>query len=244
MVKLIIKMKMKRSLIFTLLATILLSSCGTVKNYKYSFADGYYRSKIFNEENKKVYIENTGDSILVYAVNADNRVSGDLKKVVSLMPQENTNLNMNSLVFNHYSIDMDLLTVLSKYRPATGSMPGQVNSNLNGSVYLGVRKDIYKLDYPKTPLNTYKRQIKHYGFSAGIFTGFGGTSMNPGSTENQISYDYDGPVWSIGFAAIVGVNNASIGLLIGWDHLLDSNKQYWIYQGKPWMGIAIGISLN
>jgi hypothetical protein len=42
----------------------------------------------------------------------------------------------------------------------------------------------------------------------------------------------------------MGVNNASLGLLIGWDHLLDNNKEYWIYQGKPWFGIALGISLN
>jgi hypothetical protein len=235
---------MKQTFHIIVLATILISSCGTVKNYKYSFGDGYYRSKIFNEENTKVYIENTGDSILIYSVTADNSVSNDLKKVVSLMPQENTNLNMNSLVFNHYSVDMDFITVLSKYRPETGSMPGQVNSNFNGSVYMGVRKDIYQLSYPKTPLNTYKRQIKHYGFSVGFFTGLGGTSVDSGSTDNQISYDYDGPIWSKGFAAIMGVNNASLGLLIGWDHLLDSNKQYWIYQGKPWLGIALGISLN
>lgn len=237
-------MKIKQAFLFTSLATILLCSCGTVKNYKNSFADGYYRSKIFQEENTKVYVENTGDSILIYSVNPDNRVSNDLKKVVSFMPQENSNLNMNVLIFNHYSIDLDFITVLSKYRPESGTMPGQVNSNFNGSVYMGIRKDIYQLKYPKTPLNTYKRQIKHYGFSAGFFTGLGGASVNSGSTDNQVNNDYDGPIWSKGFATILGVNNASIGVLIGLDHLLDSNKGYWIYQGKPWFGIALGISLN
>lgn len=236
---------MKKELLLTCLATILLNSCGIVqKDYKYSFADGYYRSKIFNEDQTRVYIENESDSILIYSLSADNKVSNSLRKVVSLMPQEKSNLNMNSLVFNHFSMDLDILTILSKYRPTTVGLPGQINSNLNGSVYLGLRNDVYKLNYPKTPLNTYKKQLKHYGFSAGFFTGIGGTTLNPAVTENHISYEYDGAVWSKGLAGIIGINNASLGILIGWDHLLDRNKDFWIYKGKPWYGIALGLNLN
>jgi hypothetical protein len=236
---------MKKELLLTCLVTILLNSCGIVqKDYKYSFADGYYRSKIFNEDQTRVYIDNNNDSILIYSVSADNKVSNNLKKVVSLLQEGKSNLNMNSLVFNHLSMDVDVLTILSKYRPETVGLPGQLNSNLNGSVYLGLRNDVYQLKYPKTPLNTYKKQIKHYGLSSGIFTGLGGSPLNPAVTENHISHEYDGLVWSNGFAVIMGVNNASLGILIGWDQLLDSNKEYWIYQGKPWLGIALGLNLN
>jgi hypothetical protein len=68
--------------------------------------------------------------------------------------------------------------------------------------------------------------------------------MNPWVTENQITQEYDGVVWSKGIAGIIGIDNFTIGLALGWDHLLDKNKNYWIYQGKPWLGLAFGLNLN
>ncbi|WP_165940196.1 MULTISPECIES: hypothetical protein [Dyadobacter] len=56
--------------------------------------------------------------------------------------------------------------------------------------------------------------------------------------------EYDGLVWGKGIAGIIGINNFTIGLAIGFDNLLDKNKQVWIYQGKPWLGLAFGLNLN
>jgi len=47
----------------------LLSSCYTEKNSsKYSLADGYYRIKTNKEKAEKKYVNNTDDSIYVYAL--------------------------------------------------------------------------------------------------------------------------------------------------------------------------------
>jgi len=57
-------------------------------------------------------------------------------------------------------------------------------------------------------------------------------------------FEYDGVTWINGFAGIIGIDRASFGLTLGWDNLLDINKQYWTYQGKPWIGMAITLSIN
>jgi hypothetical protein len=68
--------------------------------------------------------------------------------------------------------------------------------------------------------------------------------MNPWVTNYQIDSEYDGLVWFNGFAGIIGVDNYSIGLAIGWDNLLDQNRRFWYYQQKPWLGLTFGININ
>jgi hypothetical protein len=47
-----------------------------------------------------------------------------------------------------------------------------------------------------------------------------------------------------GIAAIIGVDKLSFGLLLCEDHLLDKNHKLWIYEGKPWLGLSVGLNLN
>jgi hypothetical protein len=235
---------MKTHLILLVSFTVLCSCSVVQKSYKHSFADGYYRSRIFNEDQTKVYVENKDDSILVYSLTNDNQLNPNLRKVVTFDTEEQSNMAMNKLVFKHLSADLDFLTVLTKYRFANGDLPGQMNTNLNGAVFIGLRNDIYHMKYPKTPLNTYQRRITHYGFSVGFFSGFGGTPVNQWVTNDNVMSEYDGVTWINGFAGIIGIDRASFGLTLGWDNLLDTNKQYWIYQGKPWIGLAITLNIN
>lgn len=142
------------------------------------------------------------------------------------------------------SIDFDFLTIPFKYRPKQKDLPNQFTTNLNGAVYLGRRSDYYKISYVKTPLNRNMRDIKHYAFSLGAFTGLGATTMNPSVTQEKITKEYDGLVWSKGLAGIIGINNFTIGVALGFDNLLDENRKDWIYQQKMWYGFAFGLNLN
>jgi len=38
-------------------------------------------------------------------------------------------------------------------------------------------------------------------------------------------------------------NSFSLGAFVGWDFLSNKNENNWIYQGEPWIGIGIGISM-
>jgi hypothetical protein len=68
--------------------------------------------------------------------------------------------------------------------------------------------------------------------------------MNPSVTNSLVAIEYDGVVWSKGVAGIIGLNSFTTGLALGWDHLLDPNRKYWIYKDKPWIGFVFGLNIN
>lgn len=142
------------------------------------------------------------------------------------------------------SFDVDILTIACKFRPAVADFPKQLNTNFNGPVYIGYRLDNYYLNYRKTRIGSYKKDVTHLGYSIGIFNGVGATSMNPWVTTDAITSEYDGFIYGSGIAGIVGITNLTFGVGIGADHLLDKNRKYWLYQAKPWIGLVLGLNLN
>ena len=68
--------------------------------------------------------------------------------------------------------------------------------------------------------------------------------MNPWVTSDRVQIEYEGIIWTKGIAGLVGLNNFTVGLALGWDHLLDQNRKDWIYQQKPWLGFVFGLNLN
>jgi hypothetical protein len=237
---------MKFTLIWTLIACFVgLCSCRTITELpKYQLSDGYYKSKLFTQKTQLVYIDNSEDTISIYLPNQATKAIDPLRNTKRTLPQMVSDITLTSNTFKQASLDIDFLTIPFKYRPRQNEFPRQFNTNLNGAVYVGFRNDIYQLRYDKTPLKNFQRQTRHYGYSIGLLTGLGGTAMNPWVTDNQIASEYDGLVWSKGIAAIIGINNFTIGLAVGFDNLLDYNKNYWIYQKAPWLGLAFGLNLN
>ena len=222
-----------------------LISCATIiPTSKYQLSDGYYKSKLFNNKQNPVYIYNKEDTINIYLINRFTKSFDTLINVSKSFPNLVTAFSLPPATFKQASFDIDFLTIPFKYRPGQEDFPRQFNTNLNGAVYVGYRNDVHRLVYKKTPFNNLQRNTQHYGFSFGLFTGVGGTTMNPSVTNNQIVNEYDGVVWSKGIAGIIGINNFTIGLAVGYDDLLDNNKKKWFYQGKPWFGLAFGLNLN
>lgn len=123
--------------------------------------------------------------------------------------------------------DINIITIPFKIRPAEKNIPAQLNSNFSTALYIGKRKD---------------HQKTAYGY--GAFAGIGSATMNPLVTEQKIDYEYDGMVTTAGLAAIYNSRKLNVGLAIGADLLLDKNRAHWAYQGKPWIGLLIGIDLN
>ncbi|MDX1936766.1 MAG: hypothetical protein SFU21_06605 [Flavihumibacter sp.] len=159
-------------------------------------------------------------------------------------PKKNAHHIIPDLIFSKNTFDIDFLTMPLKLRPSLQQVPPQLNTNLNGAVYFGFRKDAYHLNSKITPLQQRQQQLNHFGFSVGGFTGIGNTFISPTTTNLQLQQEYDGVVWSKGFAAIIAINNFTVGIACGADHLLDKNRQVWIYQSKPWFGLAFGLNLN
>jgi hypothetical protein len=216
---------------------------------KYQFVDGVYRAEIPAIPSSRMYVEVEIDSIQVFPLipTAKGVVIDSTKSVILLFPEQkahNTFHRRHEYSFHKPSFDIDLITIPIKYRPTAADFPRQLKSSFDGAIYIGYRHDNYKLLYRRTPLNIYERDISHFGYSFGLFTGLGSSDMYPWVMQDQITYEYDGVVWSKGVAGMVALNNFTVGLTVGTDWLLDRNRKFWIYQNRPWVGAAFGLNLN
>ncbi len=225
----------KNILLFSIICSLLVS-CATVQNNaKYELSNGTYKLKIEGKKHKS-YIENKEDTILVYNLNS---------KISNSLPLNSANEIPAKQHLIKSSLDVDILTAVFKIRPKIeNTLPTQLNTNFNGNLYFGHRTDIYQIQYKKNSLNNFEREINHFGFSGGVFIGLGNTAMNPSTTKNGITTEYDGLIIQKGVAGIIAVNKFTLGLSIGFDNLLDQNKTLWIYENKPWYGLILGLNLN
>lgn len=237
-------MKHLLNIIIVLLLSFFASCSGVKLSSKRDFANGFYSQKI-NKKKQNVYVVLQDDVLVIYPVVSENHKQlVDTAATHQFYQKEMMGDVSETILFKKNSYDIDFLTIPLKYRPKVASVPQQLNANLNGAIYLGFRTDNFKVQYFKNPLKKSVRQINHYGLSIGVFTGLGSTAMTPTTTNSAIAIEYDGLIWNKGIAGIIAVNNFTVGLSVGFDDLMDSNKKYWTYQAKPWLGLAFGLNLN
>ena len=221
-----------RNLIILVFIIIYFSSCSAINQmHKKELSDGAY-VQIQDGYKRQVHIENLDDTIKLYSNN---------------LPVDYINSQSYSdklYLFKKSSFDIDFITIPVKYRPSSQGMPNQLSSDINASVYLGLRNDIFNIHFPKSISGKQKRKIQHFGYSIGGILGVGNTVINEHVTNNTVFREYQGIVLSKGVAGIIAINNYTIGLSYGFDHLLDKNRTNWIYQQKPWLGLTIGLNLN
>jgi hypothetical protein len=154
------------------------------------------------------------------------------------------NIPFQRITFKKQGLDIDISTVLMKYRPSIGELPAQLTTDLNLAMYAGWRFDYYPLEHRKDPLKRNYTNIRNHGFDFGFFTGPGTTLISPSTTRNQRNDEYNGMIVQAGFAGFIESNIASFGLAVGCDYLLSADRELWIYQNKPWVGLVVGVALN
>jgi len=227
-----------------IIAMFCLSSCETLKqSSKYQFNEGFY--KVSDGKKKtKVYVLTGSDTIKEYSKESLAQPKIDTTKIISIaFPAQKPN-QFTDRSFRQATFDADVLTVLFKYRPPAKGFPPQFNATFNGALFLGYRTDVYKLSYQATPLHIYKRRITHYGYSVGFFTGLGTARIDEYDTNNALAIEYDGLVNLSGLALILAADKLTAGITFGFDHLLDKNKTIWVNNGRPWLGLSLGLNLN
>lgn len=229
----------------SILIAFSLAGCGSIEKLaKHEFDDGFYKLKIPDTSSVKVFTKISNDSVYVYKVMGSG-------KEAKADPFAFKSASLNEIkpggylyrsTFIKNSIDADLITVLLKYRPSKSNVPQQLNANLNAAIYLGYKKNYYKINTSISPIKEVSSSIHHFSFDAGIFAGVGITPINPTVTNDKVGLEYDGMVFQKGVAAFVGIDIFNFGIGLGFDNLLDSNKDHWIYNQKPWIGLMLGIA--
>lgn len=233
-------------LIVALACITLLDSCLVLReNAKYNFNDGVYTTKRFS--NDKVYVLHVDeDTLAVFPIKEypDSTAIITAKRVNYTPVQRRFKDNKMVHTFYKPSADFDIMTIPLKYRPAEQPLPNQLTTNFNGALFGGYRIDAYRLKYKRTPLNVYKQNVHHIGYSGGLYLGIGSTLITPVVVRDpNFNLEYEGVILSSGVAVNMAVEKIAFGVAFGFDHLMDRYSSEWIYQGKPCMGFTLGLDL-
>ncbi len=224
---------------------VVLAGCAPFdKIYSHEFGSGYFKLKGPGVVKGKVYLVAEDDSLIVFpAAGKGNSLAPDLSA-----PQWTTikAISPGGYLYNNTfvktSADIDLSTVLLKYRLQEGDVPPQLSYNVNGVFYIGFRKDFFRITSHVSAANVRNTFIRHIGFDFGPFAGIGITPVNPTVTMGRTIQEYDGIVFQKGFAIFGTFENMSVGISLGFDNLLDEKRSIWIYNQKPWIGLVLGIA--
>ncbi len=222
-----------------------LCSCQVLNNSsKYNFVDGYYHSRLNTTKKATYYVVALSDSIKVYPAHSRSGKVDTVSTISIFFPQVQHSVLFKPVLFTNSSFDLDVFTILFKYRSPAKGFPNQLNTGFNGALFCGYRTDFYKLFYKLTPLKLAKRNIAHYGYSVGGFAGLGTARIDEYVTLNRINYQYDGAIITTGIAVELGINKVNFGVNYGFDFLTDKNKNTWINNSKGWVGVSIGLNIN
>lgn len=240
-----------RVFICLLIVLSFLSSCSSLYNTsKYEFKDGEYYTSIFSKKKSKVYVQKVDeDTIVVYPVlEFKDSTAVQLKqKTTYTSLQKKFKDGKTTHTFYKPSFDMDVMTIPLLYRPAVpGGVPNQLITNFNGAFFAGYRTDAYKVEYTRTPFNNYKQDVKHYGISGGVFLGLGSTTVDQYVLKNVYvgNLEYEGMTVTTGIGATVAVENLNFGVSVGLGFLQDKYHTDWVYEGKAFIGLTLGLNLN
>jgi hypothetical protein len=208
---------------------IYFSSCSaTQKVPENELGDGRYAFKQPGTPSEKIYLKIIEDSLIITGEESNERI-------IPIAGKEQ--------IFYKTSLDVDVMTILFKYRPSVAGFPRQLNTNFNGNIFMGYRQDRYDLKLKRSRSGT-KKELYHFGYTVGAFAGIGSTFVSSWTTNYQTTDEYDGFILIRGLSAMLAVNNITVGAAIGWDYLTDRDKNIWIYQNKPWLGLTLSLNLN
>lgn len=218
------------------------NSCKTIeKASTHGLISGYYALKSENKNLQDVYLDVSDEKIDVYP--HVNR-KPDKANMFTIPLGITDSIALKEIIFKKESIDIDLTSILLKYRPSVRGLNAQLNTDLNIALYGGWRHDNYNLIGKEDPLGRRYTKVGKLGYDVGFFAGMGTTMINAFTTQNKRNDEYSGMIFQTGIAGFIESPVASFGLSIGYDYLLNSDRKIWIYRNKPWIGFIVGVALN
>jgi hypothetical protein len=214
---------------------VLSALLGACNSSKHGITEGRYQAN-----GHAVQVQVLNDTIALLPLDS---TAGD-RRLLVLPPVVPTAQRPPRHAIYQHSFDVDVLTTLLKYRPAQDGAQPQLETQLSAALFLGRRTDHYNYSYPVSPFPRTERKEGHWGLSGGAILGLSGAPINPWVTHGRVEAEYTGVVLGYGAACIGAVGSTTVGLALGWDHLLDENATRWIYEDRPWLGLVLGLNLN
>lgn len=218
------------------------SGCSIIeKSSQHDLDNGFYSMRSSGDSPMKVYI-NTDSGY--FDVHRTENGAAQHKHIIRINPESTDSCGAIPFRLYKRSLDIDITTILMKYRFATPGLPAQLNTDFNGALYFGWRHDWYNFSQHRDPLGKYRVSKINRGFDFGLLGGLTSVQMSPFTTGGIGQREYNAPALQCGFAFFAESNAASFGLAVGYDYLLGSERNIWIYRNKPWLGFVVGLALN
>ena len=208
------------------------SSCAVLKKQEDAFYNRTYRLEQ-NDIGKEVTLL-TSDSLNYLKLKAQDE---NIDSIANILYIAENDLNISGTRLTDRSLEFDLVTVPAKLRPDAADLPYSVDLNLTACLFVGYRYE--RLIASRSASN----KLQNIGFSVGTIGGLGTSMIAPWFTNDQVQAEYNGICLNYGLAVFFNYRNQSIGLSVGMDHLLDKNRDFWIYQDKPWLGLTYKFEL-
>lgn len=147
--------------------------------------------------------------------------------------------------FRYQSItfDVDLFTVLFKYRFGQPQRPGQLLTTTNVGAYVGIRYDRARYRTIRNQFS-FRSEIRPLSVGLGGFVSVNPTTVNEYTTAGRFTGEYEALGINYGLASIFGYRSVTAGLAFGLENLADANNAVWVYRNKPWLGLTIGLNIN
>lgn len=200
-----------------------LTSCSTLEQASvHGLNSGFYTMRTAEDPSRKVYLDISEENVDVYRV-TDRQPDKERFLTVSLGKMDS--ISSRDIVLKKQSLDVDITSILLKYRPAVNGIPAQMNTDLNFALYVGWRHDSYQVKGRTDPLGRTYNKIGNLGYDFGFFAGPGTTPVGPFTTGNLRNKEYSGIVIQMGVAGFIESNLASFGLSVGYDHLTGPDRK-------------------
>jgi hypothetical protein len=121
------------------------------------------------------------------------------------------------------------------------SFPSQTETGFNPAIAVGWKFN-YNIFKPKKDF--WGRNLNQFSLTPGIFLGTGAVDLKKSNTRNPIiKFERKAAILSTGGFIMFGYNNINLGYSFGFDYATGTGKNSWLYQGKMWQGITIGIDI-
>lgn len=139
------------------------------------------------------------------------------------------------------------LTIPLKIRPQIrdfqlkDSFPSQVETGFNFAFAIGYKfvRNIYKAD--KNFLGQFTNRSS---ITPGFLVGAAATDLKKSNTRQPIiEFERKAPLISLGGFVMMGFNNINFGYVLGVDYAFGTGAHSWLYRGRAWHGIAIGLDI-
>lgn len=132
-------------------------------------------------------------------------------------------------VYRHFTPAIGSMTFPFKYRPQTGVFENTFALNMTGGV---------RWNFSETNDNHSLSALFGVGPSTIVFNKF-----NTDTTISNITDPEQRAALTMSLNVVYQWELLQAGLSMGIDHKFDGNREKWIYQGKPWFALGIGLDI-